>query len=121
MGTWRRAKKLASLAGKIVTIEPAIGPAAQLLTRALQKDISTAVDMGGWRTKTKLAAESLESLKVLRRCIRELNGQGIRSEATAIPLQAFIGEATTKKDTHIHMQKIHSIVAGDASDVAVCS
>ena len=121
-GTWRKVKALAALAGKIIAIEAAIGPVAQLLTRALQQDIVTAVDLAGWHTKTKLSKQSQEALELLMEVLDDMNGHGIKSEATAVPLQAFIRSAVTvDKEVCVHVPEVHSIIAGDASDVAVCS
>ena len=86
-GKWRKVKKLASLVGKVIALEPAIGPVAQLLTRSAQSDIAGAVQLAGWKTSTKVSANTCQALQLLSDEIQSFNGHKIKSVATAIPLQ----------------------------------
>ena len=58
---------------------------------------------------------------MLRKEVSELNGQGIRSMATAVPLQAVLGEVNTAKSTDVYRETFDTVVAGEASDLAVCA
>ena len=53
-GSLRRAKEVASVIGKIVALQPALGPVVQLLSRAIQRDLSEAVDKWGWKARFPL-------------------------------------------------------------------
>ena len=48
VGKWRKAKDVASTVGKVIALEPALGPVVQLLTRVIQRDLTAAVDIAGW-------------------------------------------------------------------------
>ena len=88
---------MASVLGKLLALEPAVGPVVQLLTRVAQRDLSESVEIGGWSTKMKCSADALASLQTLLQEIDFFNGQGIKSEETALSLQSVIGPAKTKK------------------------
>ena len=95
----------------------------QLLTRTCQRDLAQAVDIGGWSTKLKLSSDAVSSLETLLHAMDDFNGQGIKSIETAIPLQSFVEAPKTRtgKETIAYRGKFDSIVAGDASDRAVCA
>ena len=70
-----------------------------------------------------LSEAAAASFQTLLEEIEYFNGQGIKSAATATPLQAFVKNPHTMAPTSVHIrpEMVNSIVAGDASDRAVCS
>ena len=92
------------------------------MTRVAQRDLQAAVDVGGWSTSMKLSSLALENFADLRRDMAVFDGYAIQSPATAISLCACLGPVTTvSSDPTIHHSQFSAIVAGDASDSAVCA
>ena len=60
-GSWRKAKEVASTVGRLIALEPALGPVVQLLTRVVQRDLLATVEIGGWSTSLKVSTLGLET------------------------------------------------------------
>ena len=98
-----------------------MGPVVQLLSRTVQRDLSAAVEIAGWKTKLKLSTQAIQNLDYLMRHFDSFVGHGIQTPATAIPLQAVLGPVLTANPVFIYQNDIAHVVAGDASDRAVCA
>ena len=116
------AKKLAQIVGKVIALEPAIGPTAQLLTRSAYMDIAQAVDKFGWKARLEISEQTKDCFAELLDCLDEFNGTTIKSAATAVPLRAILDDCHSEATIHgWKYQEKEQIVAGDASDKAVCA
>ena len=54
------------------------------LRRAIQRDLSEAVDQWGWKARFPLSLSAIEALRILDKEADMFNGHGIKSLATAI-------------------------------------
>ena len=116
------AKKLAATIGKIISLEPALGPIVQLMTRAAQMDLAEAVQQRGWRAKLVMSQLTKDSLEDFANSMESFNGATIRTRATATPIKAILDDCRSDKLVFgIKKHNMKQIVAGDASDKAVCA
>ena len=116
------AKAAASVVGKIIALEPALGPVIQLLTRMLQMDLADAVDRAGWSEKFEISIQAKEAISLLLESMDFFNGSPIKFTANAIPLRAILDRCSA--DTPVHGWNALTekrIIASDASDKAVCA
>ena len=117
-----QAKAVASVIGKVISLEPALGPVVQLLSRTAQMDLAQAVEDFGWNVKLRLSAQAKNTLQWLIQDFDFFNGTAIKSPANATLLRAILDGCSS--DTPIHGWKaLHKkqVAAGDASDKAVCA
>ena len=93
------------------------------LRRAIQRDLSEAVDQWGWKARFPLFLSAIEALQILDKEADMFNGHGIKSLATAIPVKTLLHGARTKPGAVYYptQSKAAAVVAGDASDKAVCA
>ena len=76
----------------------------------------------GWSTKVALSKEAIEELQELGESMKEMNGQTIRNNATAVALESILGPVTQKKPTMLYGPvTADRVIGGDASNVAACS
>ena len=118
------AKALASVIGKMIALEAALGPVVQLLSRAAQIDLAEAVDQFGWKACIVLSAQARDSLDTFIQDMHFFNCSSIQSPANATPLRAILSNCDLRTDVHgwnTISKDQKKIVAGDASDKAVCA
>ena len=118
------AKILASVIGKVIALEAALGAVIQLLSRAAQADLAEAVDKFGWKAKIRLSELAKDCLQTLATDLEFFNGSPIQFTANATPLRAILDNclsATPVHGWHALQEKDKKIAAGDASDKAVCA
>ena len=123
-GRWRKAKEIALTIGKLVALEPALGPVVQLLSRSLQYVLAEAVEEGGWKSSLPVPWEAVEPLQVLAQELENFNGHSIRSVATARSVQDILGPVVSKSPDPVYYPprtSVSAIIAGDASDRATCA
>ena len=115
-------KTVAKFIGKAISLQPAIGPAVQLLTRCAQMDLAMEVDRSGWKRKMALSEEALEGMNELVNSLQQMNGQGICNASTAVTLESVLGPSKVKHERMLYGPIVaDNIIAGDASDRAACS
>ena len=68
------ARKLASLAGSIISMGLALGPVVRMWTRAIYRVINSA---NSWNQKVDLSAETAHEIKFWSECLDQFNGQPI--------------------------------------------
>ena len=116
------ARIVASVIGKIIALEPALGPIVQLLSRAAQMDLAEAVEERGWKAKVTFSSMARHSLSLFLDNMEDFNGAAIKSTVNATPLKAILQDCD--KETPLHGRHNWSeiaVAAGDASDKAVCA
>ena len=92
-----KAKRVAKVVGKAISLQPALGPIIQLLTHSAQSKLAAAVDKWGWSTKLRLSKEATEELNELSENMEEMNGQTICNNATAVTLESILGPVSQLK------------------------
>ena len=119
-----KAKRLAKVIGKAISLQIATGPVVQLLTRAAQAELAETVEASLWGVTVRLSQDTRESLELLASVLPEFNGHPIRNESTAVPLERFI---ESSKDTEgrqifgIDPAAPSAVIASDSSYVAACA
>ena len=68
------ARKVASLAGSIISMGLALGPVVRMWTRAIYRVINSA---NSWNQKVDLSAEAAHEIKFWSECLDQYNGQPI--------------------------------------------
>ena len=68
------ARKLASLAGSIISMGLALGPVVRMWTRAIYRGINSA---NSWNQKVDLSTEAAHEIKFWSECLDQYNGQAI--------------------------------------------
>ena len=115
-------KLLAKFIGKAISLQPALGPVVQLLTRIAQIELAIQVDEQGWKKKMGVSQETRQGMSELVDRLEEMNGQPIQNLANATSLETVLGPATqTNRHTFYGDVKAKNVVAGDASNKAICA
>ena len=116
------AKALASVIGKVNSLEPALGPVVQLLSKTAQMNLAQVVEDFGWKAKIHLSLQAKNTLQWLVQDMDFFNGSAIKSTASATPLRAILDDCSSEAPVHgwKALQK-KQVAAGDASDRAICA
>jgi hypothetical protein len=124
-GRFLRVKDLASLVGKVVATEPALGSLIPIMTRRVYSEIDEAVNKAGWGSKIRISEEVSEDFKEIIQRLNEFDGTPIRTQATQMSVVSIIGEPSDflkEKFLQNHRQSQETeIWVGDASASAVCA
>ena len=113
------ARQLAKVIGKLIALQPAMGPIVMVLCRQAQSELAAFTDHHNWSSSLTLSAEASEAILLLIDSFDIFNGAPIRNESTATPLSRYIPGCSD--DRIIYGVAPTSIVASDASAHAVCS
>jgi hypothetical protein len=128
-----RVRDIASVIGKLISLEPALGRMILVGTRLATIAIVAATDVtdavkrrsNPWSKFIELDDDTLAALYDVRRCARGWNGCPIRCWHTGITLSSILPwEATASLDRKVPARRIHdrrAIMASDASNFAVAS
>jgi hypothetical protein len=124
---------LASVVGKLVSLEAALGKAVLVGTRLATIAIMAATNIteaamrriNPWEQRITLSTEAMEALSEVLARLDEWNGYPIRCLHTRITLSSVLSkEATASLDRKIPARRLHdrrAVMASDASDLAVAS
>ena len=104
-------KELAQVAGRIISLLPAVGPICSLLTRSAYFLITFVTRRWGWKSgKVRWSSDCRRELALFSEKVSEFNGQPINREEAQKTLQEIV-----------IAQKDKNIIAGDASAKLVCA
>ena len=119
------AKFVASVVGKTISCEPALGPLTQVLLRRVYAQLEEHVQREGWSSNIKVTAEIVEDSASLQTEVQKSEGYPIRTEATNESVVSIIGQPSEFLKTKVISQHLkeetREIWCGDASAVAVCA
>jgi hypothetical protein len=119
-------RKLASLVGKLVSLEIAFGPAILVGTRIVSIQISEVSDQFGWeRGFVVLSHDSRAALKRVSASLDHWNGHPMRTPASDIALTSVLAfkdpSGTAKKIPNRKLFPIQFTMASDASETTMAS
>ena len=83
-------KFLATVVGKLIASEPALGPVVQIMLRRTYHQMETHVERKGWSSNIQVSSEMVEDAVVLKRETEGSAGYPIRTEATALSVVALV-------------------------------
>ncbi len=117
-------REIARVVGQVQALELATGPVINLFCRQAYSALKI-TEIEGWQCKISRSEGCKEDLAELCRRLPGLNGYPIRARHTAVALKTIFGV----EDSYIvgraipahRREDASAIVAGDASDSAVCS
>jgi hypothetical protein len=121
-----RCREAASMVGKMVSLEPALGAEILIGNRmTLIEVVSLMEEPGSWNLLLTLSSDAMEALTYVSEHIVGWNGHPIRSPSTAISLASVLPcESEVSLDRKIPAGRygpIRATLASDASDVAVAA
>lgn len=119
------ARDLASTLGKMVAMEPALGPVVIMAARAAYIDLDKAVQQRGWGTRLVMSEESIKGMKFIVENCYKFDNSPIRSATTELSVLSIIGPPRSfMKQSFVanHARtKEEKIWASDASGFATCA
>ncbi|KZS08446.1 Uncharacterized protein APZ42_027551 [Daphnia magna] len=119
------ARDLASTLGKMVAMEPALGPVVIMAARAAYIDLDKAVQQRGWGTRLVMSEESIKGMKFIVENCYKFDNSPIRSATTELSVLSIIGPPSSfMKQSFVanHARtKEEKIWASDASGFATCA
>lgn len=118
-------RDLASTLGKMVAMEPALGPVVIMAARAAYIDLEKAVQQRGWGTRLVMSEESIKGMKFIVENCYKFDNSPIRSATTELSVLSIIGPPSSfMKQSFVanHARtKEEKIWASDASGFATCA
>ena len=75
LGGYVPSKTVAKCVGKAISLQPALGPVTQLLTRCMQMDLAIHVEEKGWKSKMKLSEEAITGMQELIDSLEHINAR----------------------------------------------
>lgn len=119
------AKELAVTVGKIVALEPALGPVVIMAVRACYIDLDEATEKRGWGTHLTMSRDSLNGLEFFVENCCTFDNTPIRSTSTEISVLSIIGPPSTFMKSSFVANHVRTgeekIWASDASGYATCA
>jgi hypothetical protein len=127
----RKKREIASMVGKLNTLEPALGKSVFVGTRPGTIAVVIATEVSNitkrpihlWESKLKLDIKTTEALREVGERMGDWNGHPIRAWHTGIALSSILPlEATASLDRKIPAKRTHdrkAVMASNASDFAV--
>ena len=97
------AKRLAKVLGKAITLETALGPVVQLLTRSAQSELAATVKAAHWGVTVWLSEDARQIFQLLSASLSSFNGHTIKTEATPIPLHVFLEHSPYTENVRVHV------------------
>jgi hypothetical protein len=128
-----KVRTIASVVGKLISLEAALGKAILIGTRlatiriVIETEISESSKRrrNPWEKSIELETDTMSALRTVYESLDRWNGHPIRTLHTGIALSSILpAEATASLDRKIPARKLHdrrAIMASDASDFAVAS
>ncbi len=110
-------KRLASLLGKILSLEPSHGMLVRVATRAAYDVLSNHTDNYGWKGYVLLTDSARIELEFCLRHLRSANGSLIKTSLTEVRLETLIDNPVTTRDRIPNHPKGEMFLVSDASQV----
>ncbi len=115
-------KLLASLLGKIASLEPSHGPLARICTRSGYICVARHVDAHGWKGQVPVSEQSLAEIRYFCMNAERFNSYPIRTALTDISLEVLLPGAISRTDQSRALRTIpDTLMVSDASAFKVAS